>query len=218
MPWVEGDANSGSGTHGFYARAWVEADWSEEENTRMLRQTFRQATTSHCDTGIIMELRYCAVKVRINTAGDEQKMVKPGHCTRFKSGSGADKIDRWCFHEDCARLEAMWITPWAINRHVRHGATTTGGLPKCYASMGARRLNKEGAEKNEEEGRYTDRKGSSYTRWQDGKKQRSKNFGGDAGDQEAEQNQWKGHEDKPWKKGDWECRKCKYHKYFISSR
>ena len=107
----------------------------------------------------------------------------------------------------------MWITPWAINRHVRHGATTTGGLPKCYASMGARRLNKEGAEKTEEEGRYTDRKGSSYTRWQDGKKQRSKNFGDNAGDQEAEQNQWKSHEDKPWKKGDWECPKCKYHNY-----
>ena len=217
MPWVEGDANSGSGTHGFYARAWAEA-WTDEEDAKMLRQTFRLATTSHCDTGIIMELRYHAVKNVISKAGDEHTKVMPGHCTRFKSGSGADKIDRWCFHESCARLEAMWITPWAINRHIRHGATTTGGLPKCYASMGARRLNKESAEKKEEEGQYTDPKGtyaSPYTKYdQYGKKQRSKHFPGKEGDQETEQDQsWKSHEDKPWKKGDWECPKCKYHNY-----
>ena len=33
MPWVEGDANSGSGTHGFYARAWAAA-WGEEEDAK----------------------------------------------------------------------------------------------------------------------------------------------------------------------------------------
>ena len=72
----------------------------------------------------------------------------------------------------------------------------------------------QGPRRQHREDQYTGTKGS-YTRYdQDGRKQRSKNFGDKAGDQEAEQDQsWKSHEDKPWKKGDWECPKCKYHNY-----
>ena len=72
--------------------------------------------------------------------------------------------------------------------------------------------------KKEEESQHTDPKGAhtnKYTKYdQWGKKQRSKHFQGKEGDQETEQDQsWKSHEDKPWKKGDWECPKCKYHNY-----
>ena len=218
MPYEEGDANSGSGTHGFYARAWVKQEWSKEENTKTLRETYRLATQSHCDTGLIVEIQYWAVKVVINTAGDEHTKVKPGHCTRYKSG----KTDRWCFHEDCARIVAIWITPYAIQKHV---GATSGGLPECYADMGAEKVNEGDAGETESKGQYTSRQQDQWssgqkgpwTKWDNGKKSRSKLYGKKKEDQSEgqgdDQDKYKGHDDKPWRKGDWECPKCKYHNY-----
>ena len=218
MPYEEGDANSGSGTHGFYARAWVKQEWSKEENTKKLRETYRLATQSHCDTGLIVEIQYWAVKVVINTAGDEHTKVKPGHCTRYKSG----KTDRWCFHEDCARIVAIWITPYAIQKHV---GATSGGLPECYADMGAEKVNEGDAGETESKDQYTSREQDQWssgqkgpwTKWDNGKKSRSKLYGKKNEDQSEgqgdDQDKYKGHDDKPWRKGDWECPKCKYHNY-----
>jgi uncharacterized membrane protein YgcG len=221
LEYEEGNANSGSGTHGFYARAWVEQEGCKEENRKKQREMYRLATQSHCDTGLIVELRYWAVKIVIDKAGDEYTKVKPGHCTRYKSA----KTDRWCFHENCARIEAVWITPYAIQRHVSLGAATRGGLPECYLEMGAERINEEDTEETTDKGRFTSRQQDQWpsgqhgpwTKWKDGKKSRSKHYpkqGGDQdGDQGEDQDKHEGHNDKPWKKGDWECPKCKYHNY-----
>ena len=46
MPWVENDPNSGSGTHGFYARAWCEEGWEtvgEHAQLRTAEQHLRAA-------------------------------------------------------------------------------------------------------------------------------------------------------------------------------
>ena len=79
------------------------------------------------------------------------------------------------------------------------------------AEQGERREEGRGGPDTDPKGAHTN-KYTKYDQW--GKKQRSKHFQGKEGDQETEQDQsWKSHEDKPWKKGDWECPKCKYHNF-----
>ena len=91
--------------------------------------------------------------------------------------------------------------------------------------MGARRLNERGAEETEDKSQFTSRQQDQgyggqhgpWSKWKDGKKSRSKLYGKKGEDQDEgqdeDQDKYKGHDDKPWRKGDWECPKCKYHNY-----
>ena len=60
----------------------------------------------HCDTGVVVELRYRAVKKVVWNSTSEIDTVKPGCCTKFKVNKGEE---RWCFwHEDC-EIKALWV-------------------------------------------------------------------------------------------------------------
>ena len=106
MLYHQNDPDSGSGEHGFYARAWVEAYTGGEPGADA--QAVQAGIRAPLRCGHHHGAALCSQGDIQPEANEEATKVEPGRCTRLRLGNGGD---RWCFHEDCAQLKAKLLDP-----------------------------------------------------------------------------------------------------------
>ena len=144
IPYREGDPMSGSGAHGFYANAihnedvqaapWQHGIESAAYAQKKMKKILLWCMSHHCDTGVVVELRYRAEKKAVFSATLETETVGPGVCTKLKVKDGGE---RWCFwHEDC-EIKALWVGPHMeqINAGASSSTQPDGDMPGWMQSM-----------------------------------------------------------------------------------
>ena len=144
MPYREDDPMSGSGTRGFYGNAihnmdvqdapWRDSIEGAAYAQKRMKNILIWCMAHHCDTGVVVELRYRAEKKVVCSASSESETVKPGYCTRLKLIGGGE---RWCcWHEDC-EIEELWVGPHIeqINAGASSSTQPDGDMPGWMQSM-----------------------------------------------------------------------------------